>query len=127
MSGHSIGRPSGWEIPGEWLEDLAIAVVDLDRREEFGRSAARTPLRTRWLEAASSYVSGDFGGAAEIFAEMGTLPSEAYARLRAAEADLARGRQAEADAQLGPALAFWRSVGARAYVTDGERLLAASA
>jgi hypothetical protein len=37
------------------------------------------------------------------------------------------GRRAEADAELKRSLAFWRSVGATAYVREGEALLAASA
>jgi hypothetical protein len=37
------------------------------------------------------------------------------------------GRRAEADVQLGRALAFYRGVGARRYVLEGETLLAASA
>ena len=37
------------------------------------------------------------------------------------------GRRAEADAQLGPALAVYRGVGATRYVREGEALLAASA
>ena len=34
------------------------------------------------------------------------------------------GRRAEADAELKRSLAFWRSVGATAYVREGEALLA---
>jgi hypothetical protein len=37
---------------------------------------------------------------------------EAFYRLRAAEQLVVEGRRAEADAQLGPALGFYRSVGA---------------
>ena len=52
---------------------------------------------------------------------------EACCRLCAAEAYVAQGRRAEADEQLRPALAFYRSVGATRYVREGEALLAASA
>jgi hypothetical protein len=58
---------------------------------------------------------------------MGALPEEASARLRAAEALVQEGRRAQADAELNRALAFWRSVGATAYVREGEGLLAESA
>ena len=58
---------------------------------------------------------------------MGAVSSEAFYRLRAAEALVAEGRQAEADEQLRPALAFYGSVGATRYVREGEALLAASA
>jgi hypothetical protein len=52
---------------------------------------------------------------------------EAFYRLRAAEQLVVEGRRAEADDQLGPALGFYRSVGATRYVREGEALLAASA
>jgi hypothetical protein len=53
-------------------------------------------------------------------------PLEAAARRRAAEALFAAGRRAEGEAMLEPALAFWRSVGATAYLHEGEALLAAA-
>ena len=65
--------------------------------------------------------------AADILAEIGALSDEAFARLRAAEALVDTGQRADADAQLRQALAFYRSVGATAYVREGEGLLAASA
>ncbi len=68
-----------------------------------------------------------FSGAASVYAGMGALPEEAFARLRAAEAFVQEGRRAEADAELSRALAFWRAVGASAYVREGEALLAESA
>jgi hypothetical protein len=57
---------------------------------------------------------------------MGSLPDEALARLRAADKLVADGRRAEADEQLGRALAFFRSVGATVYVREAEALLAAA-
>ena len=55
------------------------------------------------------------------------MTSEAYCRLVAARELVEQGRRTEADAQLGRALAFYRSVGARRYVREGESLLAVSA
>jgi thioredoxin-like negative regulator of GroEL len=72
-------------------------------------------------------VGGDLLRGAEIFAEIGHLPNEAYTRLRAAKQLVAEGRRTEADEQLRTALAFFRSVGATRYVREGEELLAASA
>jgi hypothetical protein len=46
--------------------------------------------------------------------------------LRAAEGFVREGRRAEADVELKRALAFWRSVGATAYVREAEALLAAA-
>jgi hypothetical protein len=55
------------------------------------------------------------------------LSEEAFARLQAPRVLTERGERAEADVQLRKALAFYRSVGARAYVREGEALLAATA
>jgi hypothetical protein len=71
--------------------------------------------------------AGAFEEAADILADMGVIPEEAFVRLRAAEVLLDAGRRAEAAAQLQRALAFYRSVGATAYIRDGESLFAASA
>ena len=58
---------------------------------------------------------------------MGSRPDEAFVRLSAAEAIAAAGRRPEANVQLERALAFYRSVGATAYVREAEALFAASA
>jgi hypothetical protein len=60
-------------------------------------------------------------------AGLGSVSFEMFYRLRAAEALVAEGRRAEADEQLRPALAFYRSVRATRYVQEGEALLAVSA
>jgi hypothetical protein len=70
---------------------------------------------------------GNYLAAADIYAEMGSLPAEAYARLRATAQLVAAGQRHEADRQLQPALAFWRSVSATRYVREAEALLPATA
>jgi tetratricopeptide (TPR) repeat protein len=110
----------------EWLADLAIVLPPLGRQAEFLDAIGKT-TPSPWRASAAAYVSADFLGAAEQYAAIGVLPYEAYARLRAAEALVRAGRRAEADPELQRALAFWRSVGATAYVREGEELLAASA
>jgi hypothetical protein len=50
----------------------------------------------------------------------------AAVRLRAARAAAVEGRRAEAAEQLAPALAFYREVGAGAYVREAEALLPAA-
>jgi hypothetical protein len=80
-----------------------------------------------WARAAELVCSGDFPGAADALEEIQYRPGEAYARLRAARQLVEDGRRAEADLELGRALAFWREVGATRYVREGEALLAASA
>jgi hypothetical protein len=82
---------------------------------------------TPWLQAAAAIATGDYERAAELYAEIGSLPDEALTRLRAAEQLLAAGRQAEGTVQLQQALAFYRQVQASAYVRQAEALLAASA
>jgi class 3 adenylate cyclase/tetratricopeptide (TPR) repeat protein len=109
----------------EWLADLADVVSLLGRQAEFQDAVAQT-TPSPWRAAAAAYVSGDLLGAADQYAAIGALPYEAYARLRAAEAFVREGRRAEADVELEKALAFWRAVGAAAYVREGEALLAAA-
>ena len=110
----------------DWPSDLAFVLPLLGREGEFLEGAAQTENHTPWFEAAVAAASGDAAGAAEVYARIGAVPEEAYARLRSADALVREGRRAEADAELKKALPFWRSVGATAYVREGEALLAAA-
>ena len=83
--------------------------------------------QTPWTEAVRAYGRHEFAAAAEILRRIGARPDEAEARLRAAEQLVAEGRGAEADEQLRQALDFYRSVGAKRYVSECEVLLPASA
>jgi hypothetical protein len=117
----------GWQLASEsmWMTDAAVAVSRLGRQEEYLAVLKQADSgRSAWRRAAVALFSGDPIGAADIYAEIGSGPDEAYARLRAAELLLAEGRRAEADHQLEEALAFWRAAGATAYVREGEALLA---
>ncbi len=105
---------------------IAWLFADLGRASEI-QEALSTSADAPWVQAARSIAAGDDEGAADILGEIRALGLEAHARLRAAESLVADGRRAEADAQLQPALAFFRSVGATAYVREGEALLATSA
>jgi hypothetical protein len=107
--------------------DAAEALRALGLGPELIEVAANAKRQTKWIDAAKAFVSGDFLRAAEIYAETGSLPDEAFARLRAAEALIARGNRAEGDRELQRALAFYRSVGATAYLREGEALLARTA
>jgi hypothetical protein len=82
---------------------------------------------TPWHEAARLIASGDLAAGAEVFARIGSVPDEAYTRLRAAEASLAGGDRAEADRQLGLALPVFARLGASAWTAEAESLLAESA
>jgi class 3 adenylate cyclase len=110
-----------------WVLDLARVLTEVGRGPELTDAAAHTSAKTRWLEAADAFVARDFRTAAEVLAEIGAAPEEADARLRAAEALLASGNRRDGESELARALAFYRSVGASAYVRTGEGLPAASA
>ena len=108
----------------EWPSDLAFVLLPVGQQAEFLALVDESHVMTPWRRAAASYASGDYSAAADVYGKIGALPEEAYARLRAAEAFVSEGRRAEADAELKRSLAFWRSVGATAYVREGEALLA---
>jgi class 3 adenylate cyclase/tetratricopeptide (TPR) repeat protein len=81
--------------------------------------------RTRWLDAAEAFVSGDLVRAADLYGSGGHRPLEAFVRLRAARALAAEGRLADAEAQLAQALSYFRSVDAPHFASEGDSLLAA--
>jgi len=110
-----------------WASALVVVLSALGRSSDLESTVQNSAISTRWLDAARAYATGEFEAAAEVYAAIGSVPDEAFARLRAAEALVAAGRRSEADAQLQQALAFYRSVGATAYIREGEALLAASA
>jgi class 3 adenylate cyclase/tetratricopeptide (TPR) repeat protein len=107
--------------------DLAWIFAAFERSGELLEVLERTEPRTLWIQGAEAIVRGDHRKGADIYAEMGTLPNEAYTRLRAAEHLVKDGWRTEADVQLEQALAFYRSVGATRYIRAGETLLPASA
>jgi hypothetical protein len=80
-----------------------------------------------WHEAASRVISGDLGGAAELYAEIGSVPDEACARLRAADELVRAGDRAEADRQLRLALPVFGELRVTAWTAEAEGLLAESA
>jgi multidrug efflux pump subunit AcrA (membrane-fusion protein) len=82
--------------------------------------------RTRWYKAVSAAIDGDFVRAADLYAEMGSRPDEAVARLRAAEQALAAGDAVRARDQLADARAFFGQVGAQAHLREAETLVSAS-
>ena len=115
------GLPRAMEL--SWMPDAAIALTQMGREAEF-LAAPQPSDPSWWRQATDALLSGDPLRAAEIYSDIGSRPDEAYARLRAAEALIREGRRAEADVQLEHALAFWRSVGATAFLREGEALLA---
>jgi tetratricopeptide (TPR) repeat protein len=107
--------------------DAAEVLGALGRGSELEAVGAAAHVQTRWIDAGTAYVRGDFRRAAEIYSQTGSLPDEAFARLRAAETLIRSGRRPEGDRELQRALAFYRSVMATAYLREGEALLAQTA
>jgi tetratricopeptide (TPR) repeat protein len=107
--------------------DLAWALAALGRPADLLRMIEAKPGPSRWVHAAEAILHGDFVVAAGVFDEIGSLPDAALARLRAAEALLQAGREDEAGAQLGHALAFYRAVGAHGLLRECEALRPATA
>ncbi len=110
-------------LPLPWTDAASIDVGWL--LHDLGRSEDAPAGENRGvLGAASSLIArGEFPAAADLLGEKDLRTDEAYARLRAAE-QLAG---AERAVQLERALAFYRSIGASAYLGRAEALLPASA
>ncbi len=77
--------------------------------DRFAAAAGEFALPSRWVEAAGVVAGGNFERAADLYAGIGSLPDEAYARL-----------QAGSPAQVERSVSFWRSVGATAYLGAAE-------
>ena len=95
------------------------------RAHELRRLLETAMPRSRWYDAVSASIDGDFTRAADLYATIGSQPDEAFARLRAAQQALARECPTEARDQLERALAFFARVGAHAHVRRAEVLASA--
>jgi hypothetical protein len=114
-------RPMMESVDGSWV------FVALGRESELIEAIERAPAKMLWHEGALRIAAGDFAGAAEICHEIGSVPDEVYARLRAAEQLVREGRRTDADAQLRLVLPVISELGATAWQAEAEALLAASA
>jgi predicted ATPase len=113
---NSLEGRSGFDLPY-----LAITAFEL------GEDGTRvlTPRRhRRWAEAARWYFAREFGRAADVYQEIGTLTDEAEARFRSGLMLLEEGKRPEGAADMERALAFYRGVGAAYYVRKGEAAMA---
>ena len=106
----------GFDPPSSWVVDLAQALDLLDRPHELVETAGDVTNSSAWLSAAVALASRDFSEAADIFARIGSLPDEAFARFNAAGMSADAGRGDEARDQLERALAFYRVVEANAHL-----------
>jgi class 3 adenylate cyclase len=109
-----------------WAADLAEALHELGRGDELVGLAGAGPA-TGWLLAARDLVAGTHEEAAARYEAIGARPEAARARLRASASLAAAGRRADAERHRELALAFYRSVGADAYLRAAEAALVAPA
>ena len=111
----------------DWAGELAVVLHTLGRGAELLEPLGRLTTPTPWLQAAGAIARGRFDRAADLYAQIGSVPDEAFARLQAAKQLLAAGRRAEGTAHLQRVVAFYREVQASAYLREAEMLLAATA
>jgi hypothetical protein len=114
-------RPSTESVDGSWV------LAGLGRESQLVEAIERAPAKMLWHEGARLIASGDFAGAAEIYLEIGSVPDEVYARLRAAEQLVREGRRSDADAKLRLVLPVISELGATAWQSEAETLLPRSA
>ncbi len=112
--------------PGLWVYPAIHAFDALGRLEDVRTELAEAPP-SPWVEAARLHLGGDLDAAAGLLERNGAAADAARTRLAAAERLTQAGRRAEAEPHLAQALAFYRSVGARRYVSRAELALAVSA
>jgi class 3 adenylate cyclase/tetratricopeptide (TPR) repeat protein len=103
-----------------WSVDLACALDALGSGGELVETAQLARPESAWLTASVAFVSGEFAMAAEQFDRIGSMPDAALARLSAAAPLFAEDHNGEAQAER--ALAFYRRVGAKAYLREAGRL-----
>ena len=102
---------------------LAVGADALGIREELGEVVTLAP-EGPWKILLLAGAEGDVTRVADHYDSFGGHSFAAHARLVAGETLLAGGRDAEAGAQLEPALDFFRSVDATYFVERAEKLLA---
>jgi class 3 adenylate cyclase/tetratricopeptide (TPR) repeat protein len=105
------------DVASDWFAEAGLALAGIGRPADVDVIAQTLPTPTPWLDAGLALGHGDPAAAAEIFAGMGALPWEAEARLLAARAGMD---------DLDEAVAFFRSVGATAFLREAEALVAKS-
>ena len=108
----------------DWAGPLAYVLRARGRPVDLVDLLARAPVPTPWLQAAAAVAAGDDERAADLYAEIGSLPDEAFSRLQAAAGLRAAGRHDDADAHLRRAVAFFRRVRASAHLQEAKALQA---
>jgi class 3 adenylate cyclase/tetratricopeptide (TPR) repeat protein len=119
---------AGLCAPFPSLTDAAWVFRDLGREQEFCEAVLDPdPIKSRWNDASRAIADGDLVRAADTIEGIGHTAATAYARLRAAEALAAAGKDAPAAEQGAKAETFYRQVGAKRFLRDCQRLSSGSA
>ena len=109
-----------------WILPASIVLTARGRGDDL-LAVGGERLPSDWVRAARLWASDDLAGAADLLGAMGAVPDEAYARMRLADRLIAAGRRPEAEPALSRALELFRMMGATAWISEAERLLAPSA
>ena len=115
-----LARP-GQEPRESWVVELALVLLRLGRGGEFVSALSPAAKYSPWVQGALALADERPLEAAEIFSRMGSRPSAALAQLEAG-----RLLGARASGAVDAAVAFWRSVGATAYLNEAKALRAAA-
>ena len=116
------------ESPGdaqEWDIQLVLGFVDADRSQEAREIVERLPTGV-WRQVCDAVLDARYVAAAGLLETTGEQPLQAELRLRAAKQFVSEGKLGEAHEQLHRARAFWRTVGATAYLREADELLVAA-
>jgi len=120
-----VWRGEPWN---QWaLAEAAYVASLLDLEREFLEVGGRSRVPTPWLDAATAIVRGDLQHAATVFADIGSLPDEAFIRMHAGRQLIQLGFPDRGAAELEKALGFWKHVDAWAYAREAEALLTQAA
>jgi hypothetical protein len=119
-------RNSAERLPSYWLAELAFVLSETAGGAKRLAAAVDGATASLWLEAAMAAASQDWIGAARVFAQIGALPEEAYARAKGAHTLCAAGRQHESELELAKALEFYRRVQATGFIGRAERAVVRS-
>ena len=109
----------------EFHVELVVELLEAGRTQEAESIVERIPAGP-WKDGCRAVLDGEDARAADTLASIGTLRIAAELRLRSARGLADAGRPGESEAQLELARAFYRKVGATAYLAEADAILAAA-